>query len=66
LESRRDVFGRKYLDSIYSHSDQMRGARYHESNADQREARTRTTGWRMVFVVVAILLIIGWLATRRP
>ena len=59
-------FENKYLDPIGSYSDQMLVARYHESKADLRAAGARTTLWRVVFVVVAILLLIGWMASRRP
>jgi hypothetical protein len=57
---------KKYLDPIEDYSDQMLVARYNESKADQRAAGTRTTIWRAVFAIILVLLIIGWLAARRP
>jgi hypothetical protein len=54
----------KYLRPIAGLSDEMLVTRYNEAKADRRAARTRTAISWAVIAIVAVLLVIAWLALR--
>jgi hypothetical protein len=55
----------KYQKPIYNLSDEMLVARYNESKADRRAARTRTAISWAVIVIIAVVAAIVWLAAQR-
>jgi hypothetical protein len=55
----------KYQKPIYNLSDEMLVARYNESKADRRAARTRTAISWAVIVIIAVVAAIVWFAAQR-
>jgi hypothetical protein len=55
----------KYQKPIYNLSDEMLVARYNESKADRRAARTRTAISWAVIVIIAVVASIVWFAAQR-
>ncbi len=55
----------KYQKPIYSLSDEMLVARYNESKADRRAARTRLAISWAVIIIVAVVVAALWIAAHR-
>jgi hypothetical protein len=61
----KSVLENKHLRPIADMSDEMLVTRYNEAKADRRAARTRTAISWGVIAIIAIILVIAWLAARR-
>ena len=55
----------KQLDTIPNTSDKTLVTRYNEAKADRRVARTRTAISWGVMAIIAVVLVVAWLAARR-